>query len=255
MKKICSVIMVFILIATVTSCSAKEFTDVQATPDEWVGDIRIEGKNNTIWKGNVAVGQVFFNATNVDTAEIEEYNISYPSALGALIEASNLGGFSYSIDYYSSWDAFLITSIDGEPDWWHYWVDYEMPMVGAGDYELTDENDEVLYGYQESWYAHPLKITVDKPDVKVEESFVVTVYNETDGGVEGATVYVGSNTYTTGSDGNVTINISARGNYKIYAENDGFVRSDKKSIQVKSLFEIILEKLIIFFEWILEMIR
>ena len=104
--------MIFILIATVTSCPAKEFTDAQTTPEQWSGEIRIEGKNNTIWKGNVAVGQVFFNATNVDTATIQEYNISYPSALGALIEASNLGDFSYSIDYYPSWNAFIVTAID-----------------------------------------------------------------------------------------------------------------------------------------------
>lgn len=255
MKKLYSIMITVILLATIASCSAKEFTNAQTNPDEWTGTIRIEGETETIWKGEVTVGQVFFNATNVGTATTEEYNISYPSALGALIVASDIGGFSYSIDYYPSWNAFILTSVESDSDWWHYWIDYEMPMVGAGDYELTDEDDEILFGYLENWDSHPLKITVDETEVTTNGEFTVEVFNETDAGVKGATVHVGSNSYTTDSDGSVTINLSARGNYNIYAEKEGFVRSDKKSIQIKSIFELLLERLILFFEWILELLR
>ena len=255
MKKIISIVLVSILLATFISSSAQDFAESQTINDEWTGEIRIEGKNDTIWKGNVTVGQVFFNATNVDTATIEEYNISYPSALGALIEASILGDFSYSIDYYPSWNAFIITSVEDDSDWWHYWVDYEMPMVGAGDYQLTNDSKKVLFGYLESWDSHPLKIDLSESEVKINEEFTVTVLNETDSGVQGATVHVGSSTYTTDINGSVVINMSLRGNYNVYAEKEGFVRSDKKNIQVKTIFEIILEKLIILFEWILEILN
>jgi len=254
-KEICSILLVSILLTTVISCSAEKLTNVQTTSDEWAGTIRIEGETETIWKGEITVGQIFFNATNVDTATIEEYNLSYPSALGALIAASDIGGFSYSIDYYPSWNAFILTTVKSDSDWWHYWIDYEMPMVGAGDYELTDEDDVILFGYLESWDSHPLKITVDETEVTTKEEFIVEVFNETGAGVEGATVHVGSNAYITDSDGGVTINISARGKYNIYAEKDGFIRSDKKSIEVKSIFELLLERLILFFEWILELLR
>ncbi|RLF53242.1 MAG: hypothetical protein DRN24_01655, partial [Thermoplasmata archaeon] len=53
------------------------------------------------------------------------------------------------------------------------------------------------------------------------------------------TVYVGSNTYTTNSEGDVTIKLSDKGSYDIYSEKEGFVRSEKKNIRVKKDVEII----------------
>ncbi len=251
MKKVCTIIISIILLATIISCSAKEDNNIQITADEWTGTIRIEGKNETIWMGTVTVGEITFDAKNVSSGLTESFTISYPSALGALIEASEIDGFSYFIDYYPSWNAFILTNVEEDSDWWHYWVDYEMPMVGAGDFELTNDHSEILFGYLESWTPKPLKIEVDRSMVKEGESFVVNVLNQTDGGVEDATVYVGSETHTTDIDGSVAIDIDSSGNYDIYAEKDGFVRSDKENIQVKSLFEIILERLIDFFEWIM----
>jgi len=233
MKKIYSMIIIVILCATFTSCSAQVCTNTETMTNEWIGSIRIEGKNDTVWEGTVTVSDTYVSAKNVDTGEIEEYYISYPSVLGAVDEAASIGGFSYVVEYWPSWDAFLVKTINGDSDWWHYWVDYELPMVGCGKYELTDEDDEILWGYLESWEAHALKISVDKSEVKKDEEFTVSVFDETDNSVEGATVYVGANTYTTNSEGNVTIKLSDKGNYNIYSEKDGFVRSEKENIQVK----------------------
>jgi len=206
----------------------------------WSGLIRIEGKNDTVWEGTVTVSDTYVSAKNVDTGEIEEYYISYPSVLGAVDEAASIGGFSYVVEYWPSWDAFLVKTINGDSDWWHYWVDYELPMVGCGKYKLTDEDDEILWGYLESWEAHALKISVDKSEVKKDEEFTVSVFDETDNSVEGATVYVGANnTYTTNSEGNVTIKLSDKGSYDIYSEKDGFVRSEKENIEIKKDIEII----------------
>lgn len=211
-----------------------EITDEEVVEiDEWEGLIRIEGKNETIWNDVVSVGESYIYAKNVDTGEIEEHYIPYPSVLGAVDEASKKGGFSYVVEYWPSWDAFFIKTIENDSDWWHYWVDYVLPMVDVGKYELTDQDDEILFGYLESWEAHALKIFVDKKVVKKNEEFTVSVFNETDSGVEGATVYVGSETYTTGDDGKVTVSLDTSGSYEIYAEKDGFVRSEKVSIKVK----------------------
>jgi hypothetical protein len=201
--------------------------------DEWTGSIRIEGKDDTVWDGTVTVGETYFYAKNVDTGEIEEYHISFPSVLGALVEASDIAGFSYLIEYWPSWNAFLVKTIDGDSDWWHYWVDYELPMVGAGDYELTEEDNEILFGYLESWEAHALKIFVDKFEVKKNEEFTVSVFDENDICVEGATVYVGLETYITDENGNVTVSYDESGTLNIYSEKEGFVRSEKLSIKVK----------------------
>ena len=233
MKKIYSMITIVILCATFTGCSAQVCTNTETMTNEWIGFIRIEGKNDTIWDGTVTVSDTYVSAKNVDTGEIEQYYISYPSVLGALVEAATLGDFSYTVEYWPSWDAFLVKTIDSDSDWWHYWVDYGLPMVGCGKYKLTNDDKEILWGYLESWEAHALKISVDKHEVKKDEEFTVSVFNETDNSVEGATVYVGSNTYTTNSEGDVTIKLSDKGSYDIYSEKEGFIRSEKENIQVK----------------------
>jgi hypothetical protein len=203
--------------------------------DEWSGKIRIEGKDDTVWTGIVTVTDSNISARNVDTGETENYYISYPSVLGAVDEASKIDGFSYSVDYWPAWNAFIIVEINDDSDWWHYWVDYTLPMVDVGNYELTDENNGVLIGYLESWEAHALKTSIDKNEVYVNEEFTVSVKNETDNSVEGATVFVDSKSYTTNFEGKVKIKISEKGTYKIYSEKDGFVRSGKVDILVKNV--------------------
>lgn len=234
MKKICFIISFILICATVTSCSAQLCKNTIRIADEWTGLIRIEGKEDTVWKGTVTVSDSNISARNADTGETEEHYISYPSVLGAVDEASKKGGFSYSVYYWPGWNAFIITKVEDDSDWWHYWVDFVLPMVDVGTYELTNEDEEILLGYLESWEAHALKINVDKREVKVNEEFMVSIFNETDSSVGGATVYVDSKTYNTDNDGKVTIKISEKGDYVIYSEKDGFVRSEKVDLKVKN---------------------
>ena len=210
-----------------------------AGEDDWIGNIRIEGQTDTIWKGEVCFSDSMITALNDSSGEMEEYFIPYPSVLGALDEASQQGGFSYFVIYYPSWNAFYVKTIAGESDWWHYWVDYILPMVGAGAYELTEDDEEVLWGYLEDWYAHALRITIDKHMVNKSEEFTVSVYNETMSPVEDAVVYVDSMEYMTDENGNVTIQIDTAGYYEIYAEKDGYVRSEKVTVQVKKRMKMV----------------
>jgi len=232
MKKIYLIITILILITTSISCSAQICKDTNKTSDEWTGKIRIEGNDNTVWTGIITVSDSNIFAKNVTSGVIEEFYISYPSVLGALDEASKIGGFSYVVEYWPDWNAFLIKTIEIDSEWWHYWVDFELPMVGVGQYELSDD-DEILIGYLENWYAHALKISVDKNEVKKGEKFTISVFNETDNIVEEAKVYIGEDVYTTDVNGTVKVAISKKGNYAIYAEKDEYVRSEKKNIQVK----------------------
>jgi len=97
----------------------------------------------------------------------------------------------------------------------------------------VEEDDEILVGYLENWEAHALKLNVDKTEVKKGEKFTVSVFNETNSRVGGATVFVGENNYKTNNNGTVTISLSKKGNFAVYSEKDDFVRSEKKNIQVK----------------------
>jgi len=202
--------------------------------DEWTGNVRIEGKSETIWSGEITVTDSNINAENASSGLIETYYLPYPSILGALDEASKQGEFSYYVIYYPDWNAFYVQTISEDSDWWHYWVDYELPMIGAGKYELTDEDNEILWGYLENWEAHALKIRIDKKVVKKYEEFTVSVFNESDSFVKNATVFVGSLTYFTDINGNVTIRLKESGSYVIYSEKNGFVRSEKVILEVKT---------------------
>jgi len=132
-----------------------------------------------------------------------------------------------------------VKTIANDSDWWHYWVDYTLPMVDAGAFELTENNREVLWGYLEDWTARALRITVSKSTVNVSEVFTVSVCNETTAPVEDAIVYVDSTVYLTDENGNATIHIDVAGDYHIYAEKEGYVRSEKTTVHVKKIVEIV----------------
>jgi len=214
---------------------------IYASDDEWTGTIRMEGENETIWNGEVTVSNSTITALNYSSGEMEEYYISYPSVLGALDEASHHGGFSYFALYYPSWNAFYVKTIADDSDWWHYWVDYKLPMVGCGAYELTEDDNAILWGYVEDWYPHALRIDVDKHDVNISEEFTVSVYNETVAPVKDAAVYVDSLVYMTNEDGKVTVHIGTVGAYEIYSEKEKHVRSEKVkvNVKIKKIVEII----------------
>jgi len=215
---------------------------IYTSDDEWIGTIRIDGENETIWNGEVTVSNSTITALNYSSGEMEEYCIPYPSVLGALDEAAQKGGFSYVAIYYPSWNAFYVKTIADGSDWWHYWVDYNLPMVDAGSYKLTENDKEVLFGYLENWTAHALRTTVDKRTVNESEIFTVSVYNETMYPVRDAFVFVDSLVYNkTDTNGNAIIYIDTAGEYKIYAEKEGYVRSEKASVHVtaKKIVEIV----------------
>ena len=236
MKKLVAVAIFFILgitIISIPACVCNGVTTYGGEAGEWTGNVRIEGKNDTIWNGQVTIGSTSITALNESSGEMETYYIDHPSALGSLDESSKQGGFSYEVTYYPSWGAFLVTSIGDDSDWWHYWVDYDLPMVCAGTYELTEDNSDVLWGYLENWYAHALRISLDNSIVKKNEQFTVSVFNETMAPVKDAIVYVNSETYMTDENGNVIVQIANKGTYDIYAEKDDYVRSDNELVQVK----------------------
>ena len=111
-------------------------------------------------------------------------------------------------------------------------------MVGSGKYELTEDDEEVLWGYLEDWNAKALRISVDKESVHPSMEFTVTVANATLIPVADAFVYVDGMEYITNQSGEVDIKIEDEGTYGIYAEKDGYVRSEQKTIIVEKKIEI-----------------
>jgi len=213
---------------------------VVVLPSEGVTiDVRVEGQSGTVWNGSVTVTESWITATSSGIP----YHLEDPTALGALDKASQAGGFPYeTTDEYGS---LYVTSINGEEpegmSGWMYRVDYYSPMVGAADFILDETtppdppHQEVLFYYGE-WGRPPLKIEVDKTEVHVDEPFTATVTYYDDAiqawsPLDEATVHADQN-YTTGADGTVDITVDTDMTLSIYAEKDGFIRSNKVTVTV-----------------------
>jgi hypothetical protein len=175
-------------------------------------NVRIEGKDDTVWCGDVT----FSNSTVMTTDGAIHY-LNEPTALGALDEADKLGGFGYVLVDYG-WGLY-VSEVAGEPpigwDGWVYRVDYVSPSVGAADYTLYGDED-VLWYFGKMWpLVPPLTIELDRTNVMTGQEFVATVtaYNDSTAlfdTVEAADVYVDGELYdVTGINGTLTMSLTA----------------------------------------------
>jgi hypothetical protein len=205
-------------------------------------DVRIEGQSSTVWSGSVTVTESSITATNSG----ETYYFEEPTALGALDEAAQAGGFTYETT--DEWGSPFITSIAGEEgsttSAWLYRVDHFSALVGAGDFVLGETTPpdpphrEVLFYYisDNNWGALPLRVEVDNVEPAVGEQFTVTVtqYSDDTGEwspCEGATVRADAN-YTTGALGTVGITVDRDATLEVYAEKESFIRSNRVAVTV-----------------------
>ena len=211
---------------------------LQATQEGVTVSVRIEGQTGTIWTGTVTVTE----STIIDDQGNEHY-LDQPTALGALDEASRLGGFPYVVQD-TAYGLYIYSIDDEEPAGlagWMYRVDYYSPMVGAADFILDQTtppdppHEEVLFAYAE-WGQAPLRAEVDNTNPGVGDTFTVTVTQYSDdtntwSPCEGATVHADQD-YTTGQDGTVAITIGVDMTVDVYAEKTGFIRSNGITITV-----------------------
>jgi len=201
-------------------------------------NIRIEGHSSTVWNGAVTVTE----STIMDDQGGQHY-LDHPTALGALDEASQAGNFPYVVKDTAY--GLYIYSINGEEPaglaGWMYRVDSYSPMVGAADFildETTPPNpphQEVLFAYSE-WGQTPLKVEVGNTEPGVGDAFTVTVTEYDDdtntwSPCDEATVHADQD-YTTGQDGMAAITINTDMTVEVYAEKEGFVRSNRVTVTV-----------------------
>ncbi|MCD6599474.1 MAG: hypothetical protein J7L19_02725 [Dehalococcoidia bacterium] len=201
-------------------------------------DIRIEGQSSTVWSGTVTVD----DSTIIDD-QGGQHNFAEPTALGALDEASQLGGFPYAVQDTAY--GLYIYSINGEEPagmaGWMYRVDYVSPMVGAADFILdqttppSPPHQEILFTYSE-WGQAPLKVEVDNANPGVGDIFTVTVTEYDDdtstwSPTASATVHADQD-YTTSQDGTAAITINSNMTVEVYAQKDGYIRSNHVTVVV-----------------------
>ena len=201
-------------------------------------NVRIEGKDDTVWCGDVT-----FSSSVLTASDGSIHYLNEPTALGALDEANKSGGFGYVLEN-GVWGLY-VPEINSEPpigwDGWMYRVDYVSPWVGAGEYTLYGGED-VLW-YFGAWTAPPLAIELSATDVSPGEEFVATVtaYNDTSAAfepVDEAEVYIDGGLYGLTEDGLLTISIDTAGSYQIHADKGtwaDYTRSEMKAVTVLSV--------------------
>lgn len=204
--------------------------------------VRVEGRNETVWNGEVIVSDSWITADNSNMT----CHLADATALGALDEASKAGEFDYTVHYWEGL-GLAITSIKGVGDWaagpwWLYRVDYRVAKVGADSFILNETSppapphQEALFYISTTWSELPLKISVDKIKITAGGTFTanVTQYDDANSSwipCPNVTVHADKD-YVAGLDGEAAIRISSAGNYQVFAEKDGCIRSDKVDVRV-----------------------
>ena len=186
--------------------------------------------------------------------EYEGFNktIGATCVLCALQKASEQGNFTYNVtDVF--W-TFFVEAIEGQGcggAWgWCYKVwnpdDVLHPGYGAAEFllgypktDLPPPHEQVLWHWCASGDFFPLKVAVDKTNVAAGEDFTATVsYSkyESDSGWfpdAGATIYIGTETFTTGDNGTVKFFMESDGSYPLKAKKSAgsivYIDSDNRT--------------------------
>ncbi len=189
-----------------------------ASSDIVLVDLRIEGPEDTICLAKD------LEATNVlELIEIAAQVCNYEY----IIENTTYG------PYLSS-----IAGVDADGmDGWQYWVNWEMPGLGASDFQLKN-GDEILWAYGSALGIKPTKIISDHLSYELDEEFELTVkYFESgqENILANKEIRIGTDLYTSDSSGKVKITIDAPGIHQIYvSRDDSYIRSDKLHISISS---------------------
>jgi len=175
--------------------------------------LRIEGKDN----------------------QICETDVKAKTALDVIENGSTICGYTYFIEQ-TSWGLYLKKINEEEAHdliGWLYFVNYEIPAIGAADYILEPGN-EVLWYFGE-WGWKPTKLTLASQKVDPGNNLEAKVEYFEDSKwnpLAEAMVYVDGQSFITENDGKVNLVINNPGVYQVYAEKSGYIRANQVSLSV-----------------------
>ena len=181
--------------------------------------IHVLGNGNPLFSREVFVSSVGF--------EKNGYDIENPTALGAL----EVTGVSYTLGDPWGMGSPAVTDLAGfgMPV---YFVNGASPNVGLDQYFLSD-GDWITVSAPYSVYSlkmtAPTEVSIGDPmqnpfKIKVESEEYDASWDLVTVPQQGATVTVGSQTYTTGADGNTPeITLTWAGEYKVKASKAGYI--------------------------------
>ena len=198
--------------------------------------LRIEGRNSTIYEGPVTTdGKVASPASGGNHTCDGTNNGTNPTAgptpTSALDDGEALGNYTWAGTWFSSFEDYSVDRVGPDAatssEFWGQLVNFKFSQVG-GCQERISTGDEVLWAFdafsktQAAKLAGPTTATVGKP-------FTVTVTNgDTGAPLAGHTVGTG----VTGADGKASLAYDQAGIYKLKASRADSVRSNALNVCV-----------------------
>lgn len=178
-------------------------------------NFQIEGKNSSVCSGKT----------------------EGPTALDVVKNASLQCGFSYNIAT-TSFGPYLNQIGEDKAEGligWLYLVNYTPPQVGASEFVLKP-GDSVLWFFGDyNW--KPTRLSLSKTEVASEENSNATVESFDNGSwspLNEAKVFYGALNTNSDSTGKAVI-VAPDGYYKIFAEKEGFIRSNNVTLKVGNI--------------------
>ncbi len=157
------------------------------------------------------------------------------TALDIVENGAVVCGYAYSIAT-SSWGLYLKKINNEEAQGgigWLYFVNYQMPWVGASAYTLGP-GDEVLW-YFGDWGWKPTRLTLSKQQVNPGDSLGAKVEyfeNSLWKPLDGATIYVAGQTFLTNNNGEANLSVNKTGSYPVWAKKSGYIRTNQIALLV-----------------------
>ena len=157
-----------------------------------------------------------------------------PTALDVVKNAKSICGFTYEIKD-TDWGPYLkrINNDEAKGDLgWLYLVNNISSFTGAADYELRS-GDSVLW-YYGGFEWQPTRLSLSAEQIDANQSVTATVEILNDNSwfpLAGASVYFGVDTIITSDNGQVGISLQD-GFYKVYAQKQGYIRSNSILLKV-----------------------
>ncbi|MCK5475047.1 MAG: DUF4430 domain-containing protein [Candidatus Pacebacteria bacterium] len=157
-----------------------------------------------------------------------------PTALDIVKNAKSICGFTYEIKD-TDWGPYLkrINADEaGGDSGWLYFVNNISPSVGAASYELQSDDSVLWYYGGFDW--KPTRLSLSAEQIDANQSVTATVEILSDSlwiPLADASVYFGVDTIVTGDNGQVGISLQD-GYYKVYAEKQGYIRSNSTLLKV-----------------------
>ena len=201
-------------------------------------DLRIEGRNSTIFEGPVTTdGKVVTPASGGDhqcdgtNADPDAAGSPGPTPVTTLDDGEQLGNYTWAGTWFPSFGDYTVDRVGPDAanssQFWGQIVNSQFSQVG-GCQEIVRTGDEVLWAYDAFSKNSVLRLS-SPSSATTGRPFGVRVVNGTNGQPAGGATIGGA---TTDGDGRATLTYSETGIYRLKAERASSVRSNGVTVCV-----------------------